>query len=638
MSKFAANVNNQLLARYESNILDRYDLSTYNLCFFFLPESEMKSSNPDFKKRIIIAQTGVDAGFYIDDLEFTSIIAPSYHTRTTLSSNYKFRIVEPNGMSLLDKIFISSSSVGIKNYMQIPYYIEISFKARNRTTSEPVDSSDAELGDLRWIEEISIAKVETNVSIYGTEYQFSAAPYSNISNTSQVSNIPDIITITSQTFGESIDLLAEVLNSRETNKLLTEHSKQDEYIFDIAPEFRSMKLVDEGNINSQSDRTSNPNGTINNSTRTFTIAKETPIAKLIDDLLSSCPQYQSDAKNSRAPEEYKANSNDEMKTIHRIITTCQVLDYDETRNDYQKKYTYAVVPYRVGTAVLDPAELQLSSKEKIDQYKQQYLLVKNYNWLYTGQNDQVLNFDCKFRFSWHIPLPRHGAIKSTTEQISGQFSASVGTFGLTDEVSKKTQKSKTDALKSSVSANNAPVIKYISDVEMNDSFVATSPGIGRNIPLSWISADHSNVSNTIEGPANQGREYVNILFDQLFVDFGAPNLAVIDIEIKGDPYWLGEPYNYKGKSFRSISSSVAENKPSDAGFLKFNYSQIFFMLNIGVPAEYSTDTGIINNISRSLYSGVYNAVRVTNKMSAGKFTQQLYAIKHPLIDSRDIDE
>ena len=245
MSKFAANVNNQLLARYESNILDRYDLSTYNLCFFFLPESEMKSSNPDFKKRIIIAQTGVDAGFYIDDLEFTSIIAPSYHTRTTLSSNYKFRIVEPNGMSLLDKIFISSSSVGIKNYMQIPYYIEISFKARNRTTSEPVDSSDAELGDLRWIEEISIAKVETNVSIYGTEYQFSAAPYSNISNTSQVSNIPDIITITSQTFGESIDLLAEVLNSRETNKLLTEHSKQDEYIFDIAPELRSKKLVDE---------------------------------------------------------------------------------------------------------------------------------------------------------------------------------------------------------------------------------------------------------------------------------------------------------------------------------------------------------------------------------------------------------
>lgn len=630
-SKFSANVS-QTVNNFQPNILDNYDLSTYNISFFMLPESEIRSKNPDWSKKIIIAQTGVDAKYFLDNLEFTSTISPTAHTRTTLSADFKFTVTEPNGMSLIDKIFSASVNAGISNYMQIPYYLEITFKARNYTESFPVESSDPELGSLKWIEVISIAKVETTVTAQGTEYSFSAAPYGNLSLTSQVGNMAESTNITASTFGEAIKKLETVLNDRGQYTRLSEYSKIDIYEFDVAPEFTNMKLVDEGNVNVQTDTSSNPNGQINNSVRTFSVAKDQSIAQLIDDLLTSCPQYQQDAKKSITPDDYKSDGDSAgMKTIHRIITSCDMLDFDVTRNDYQRKYLYAITPYRVGTAILDPKELDEPGKEKVNSYKNQYLLVKNYNWIYTGQNDQILNFDCKFRFSWHIPLPRHGAIRSSTDQLSGQLSAATSERGKTEEFNKKTQQSKTDNLKASPKTNGEGSA-FISSVGVNNE---TNK---RNMPVSWISADHSNKSNTIQGPATEGREYVNILFDQLFVEYGAPNLAVINLEIKGDPYWLGEPIGYKGKKFNSISSSVAVNKPKSEEFATFNYSQIFFLLNIGVPQEYDTNTGIVENISQSLYSGVYNAVRVTNIFSGGKFTQTLYAIKHPLIDSKDINE
>jgi hypothetical protein len=636
MTKFQSNVNNSLILDFQPNILDSYDQVAYNITFFMLPEENIRTKKYfDRNSRVIIAQTGTDSNFYIEDLDIVNTIAPTATHRTTLSSLYKFTIAEPAGVSLIDKIYRAASAIGISNYVQVPYFLEVKFKGRNPNSSRPVSDNDADLGQLTWIYPITISKIETTVTSAGSTYEVVAAPFDNIANANQIGAAPSNISFSARTFGEAINKLKERLNAREENKLLAEHSLKDVYDFDVSPDFANMSLTDEANLQSQTDRTASSGENVDLTLRTINIEGNIPIPRIIDELLASCVDYQTKSKNSASAETNKKSDEPVMKSIHRVVTETTLMAYDDARQDYQRKFKFTILPYLVGTAALDPAELREDGKHKFNQYRQAKLLVKKYDYIFTGQNTQVINFDAKFAFSWHIPMPKYGGLKTSSDQLSGVFSPVISNKANEAEINKITQNSK----KASLKPTSPNKIKSISDIQIDIDSNSNPEGIGRNIPVSWISANSYNKNNNIEGPNSQGREYVNILFDQAFVNEAIPNLAKIELEIKGDPYWLGEPYMSPTASstFKSISTSIASNKPISE-YVKYNYSQVFFLLNMGIPSEYNVNTGFINNISKSLYSGVYLAVSVTNRFSKGQFTQILNSLKHPLIDSKETDE
>jgi hypothetical protein len=105
------------------------------------------------------------------------------------------------------------------------------------------------------------------------------------------------------------------------------------------------------------------------------------------------------------------------------------------------------------------------------------------------------------------------------------------------------------------------------------------------------------------------------------------DLARMEIEIRGDFYWLGRP----NSEFYG-SGVVSENNLQQAGsqsFIEpdFKEGQQHFLLNFGYPRNPNEEPGI--NRER-FASAVYQVVRALHKFEGGKFTQTLTCIREPL--------
>lgn len=604
--------SSDLFEGYAPNILDNYDQVAYNLTFFLVPENNIFNNDTSEKSRIIIAESGKDSNFYIEDLEIQQVVSPTAGTRLSYATRFTFNIIEPAGVSLLDRIYTAATNAGITNYLKAPYFIEIKFKGRTKDSSLPVGSNDSNIGQLSWIFPITVTQVETVVTSAGSEYSFVAAPSAELALTTQFGSNTSNISLYGRTVKDVFDNLSKILNDRESNKLLAEHTQLDEYKFEIDPYFANMKIGDETNINKQSQKNTKFDGVIDPSLKEISFSANTPIPQMIDNILASCREYQESAKNSITPENIKVKNYTNTKIIHRVLTENNFISVDKNRGAYTNRYTYKIIPYELGTVILDPKEMEADGKKLVSEYKNKLILSKRYDYIFTGLNTQVINFDSKFTFSWHIPIPAIGGEQKTMDQMNGVKAATVKTQSA-DTVQYKIIESKQKSFKPSA-------IRYISEFSAD----VVSNSANKNIPLSWIQANPTQQDNFIESNNDTGKNYQNILFDQALVSLNNPNLVKIDLEIKGDPYWLGNP---KGQAtdFQSV------------GFVNFDRSQIFFTLRMGVPREPDENTGLIKNIKKSIYSGVYQAVTVTHKFNSGQFTQILVAIKHPIIQSDDLE-
>lgn len=605
--------SSDLFEGYAPNILDDYDQVAYSLTFFLVPENNIfNNNNTDEKSRIIIAESGKDSNFYIEDLEIQQVVSPTAGTRLSYATRFTFTIIEPSGVSLLDRIYTAATNAGITNYLKAPYFIEIKFKGRTKDSSLPIGSNDSNIGQLSWIFPITVTQVETVVTSAGSEYSFVAAPSAELALTTQFGSNTSNISLHGRTVKDVFDNLSKILNDRESNKLLAEHTQSDEYKFEIDPYFANMKIGDETNINKQSQKNTKFDGAIDPSIKEISFSANTPIPQMIDNILASCREYQESAKNSITPENIKVKNYTNTKIIHRVLTENNYISVDKNRGAYTNRYTYKIIPYELGTVILDPSEMEADGKKLVSEYKNKLILSKRYDYIFTGLNTQVINFDSKFTFSWHIPIPAIGGEQKTMDQMNGVKAATVKTESA-NTVQYKIIESKQKGFKPSA-------IRYISEYSAD----AVSNSSNKNIPLSWIQANPTQQDNFIESNNDTGKNYQNILFDQALVSLNNPNLVKIDLEIKGDPYWLGNP-----KGVASDFQSV--------GFVNFDRSQIFFTLRMGVPREPDENTGLIKNIKKSIYSGVYQAVTVTHKFTSGQFTQALVAIKHPIIQSDDLE-
>ena len=105
----------------------------------------------------------------------------------------------------------------------------------------------------------------------------------------------------------------------------------------------------------------------------------------------------------------------------------------------------------------------------------------------------------------------------------------------------------------------------------------------------------------------------------------AGNFVKIELEIRGDPYWLGID-NIIGNTYKDSF------KPIPAGISKvsatFGNGEVGFVLFFVTGDEPDTDTGYIEFAKTSwAFNGLYCAIKVTSRFQDGKFTQTIEANK-----------
>jgi hypothetical protein len=255
-----------------------------------------------------------------------------------------------------------------------------------------------------------------------------------------------------------------------------------------------------------------------------------------------------------------------------------------SRGRTPRVYVYRVVPYRT-----DGSRLAGSSPNVFNTLLKQSQAVKAYNYLYTGQNKDIIDFNLEFNM----------AFLTTLGADAGQMS----------QDSKKQE---------GVAASEDPIYRTATG--------ASTPGEAK------AETDFN------EGPSTGKRgggfkETVENAIARMYNDTlinTDSDLLNVELTIHGDPYYLTDAGigNFIGISNPLHSAITLE------GAMNPNNGDVDVILNFRTPIDYDGEDGFVKYplggfLPIAMFSGVYKVITVKNNFSKGLFTQTLSLARKP---------
>jgi hypothetical protein len=277
-----------------------------------------------------------------------------------------------------------------------------------------------------------------------------------------------------------------------------------------------------------------------------------------------------------------------MKTWFRIETDVFLIDGNDNvaqTGEGAKVYVYKVIPYKVhvgkitSPSVAPPGYVNLRKQA-----------VKQYDYMYTGQNDDIINFDIDINVAFFQAL-----------------SGDMGQLG-------KTQK--TQGSNSLTAALESPV----HGVGDGDGKNSSSAGLStaKAVPKTNTGESGSGVQ---AHPENQIARSFNDAIVNSEVD-----LVTIEFEIWGDPYYIADSgmgnYGARGTGGINITSD---------GTMDYQSSEVDIIVNFRTPVD-TRDPGFMKfpaggSKAVGAFSGLYQVTEVTNSWSNNTFSQKLKTIR-----------
>lgn len=252
-----------------------------------------------------------------------------------------------------------------------------------------------------------------------------------------------------------------------------------------------------------------------------------------------------------------------------------------------KIYVYRVVPY-----MIDASINEAPSAPSLGQFLKQSSAIKAYNYIYTGQNKDIIKFDLDFNLAFFTSV---SADRSTLTSAAKK--------GATDEV----VKGDTQAAYVQPSAVPAPA------------------GAAGNAPTGETSAPSTG------GKGGGGKEHSENSLARAFNDnfINSDNdMIQVNLEIHGDPYFIADAGigNYLGISNPLNNAITLEGAMNPMG------GEIEVIINFRTPIDYDGPDGFVKYplggfLPVGMFSGRYKVIIVTSKFSGGKFTQTLKLVR-----------
>ena len=286
---------------------------------------------------------------------------------------------------------------------------------------------------------------------------------------------------------------------------------------------------------------------------------------------------------------------------------------DKITGKTPKLYVYSVVPYKVEShRFLRPTESL--GKSSIDLLKQ--LAPKKYNYIYSGQNDDIINFDLQFNTAFFQGLQEDLGQNSQRNQEGARAAGSA----------------EEESDPASLRAVTTPVEDLLNPdlIENSAAFSDVSDEEQTGLPRLLVQAERIAGSNTGRrgGSAGSGdtdeRTAIARNFNEIIVN--GLDLITLDLEIWGDPFYIADSgignYNAAGTD----NPFVTENNTLD-----YQYFEPICRLEFKTPLDYNKDGGMDFPESQGEvvgeFSGVYRIMTVQHRISSNRFTQQLQMVR-----------
>jgi hypothetical protein len=585
--------------------------------------------------------------YYIDNVVLASKLGGSANAGYTNVTSFKFEVYEPYSLGIfLQSLQAAAINSGFPSYLNdCPYLLKLEFKGYKDDGSMYTGSNQ-----LTKYFTIKITKVEFKVDEAGSRYTVEAAPMHHTGFSDVVNKTYTDVRITGMTVAEVLmsgeQSLCNKLNEEELKKVPLGQAKYPdlyEIVFPISEEddiglvngteTETLKAMADpkkektqktaasaraeasenfgegaigkssmgfsetsggnynfklaGDVIDDNGRIVRDNMTIDPKQREVLFPTETRITEMIQRIVLSSEYCVKAVK----PESIDKTTG--MVNWFRIDVQIQLLDYDTVRNQRAKKYIYRVVPYKVsGAAWLPPSEKAPSAGlEKI--------IAKRYDYLYTGQNNNIIKFDLQFNGMFYTGIAPRPIQKN--DKISNQETQNAA--------EDKTTQGRINVGSSPEGATNAS-----GSAPVKPNPLLTFPTATGEKTVEQMVADSFNSSFT------RSMDMINV-----------------KIDIMGDPYFLSDS--------GICSNYIAESGPTDQvksdGAMNWEGSDIFVYITWRNPIEPNLGTtgqgGLYNFPDGGRvtpFSGIYKVVDVEHKFSGGTYQQTLDLARQP---NQDID-
>ena len=579
--------------------------------------------------------------YYVQSFSMQSIITGTETAGTTNSISFNFTIWEPYSMGLfLQSLEVAAEAAGYDNYLTNAIYVlKLEFMGFD------------DKGTPAWVPypkyfTVQLKKTTFTVNEGGSTYTFEAIPF-NLNGFSKVNNaINQDISITGETVKELLTTgersLQTVLNEKEeraarpgsnqgksipdkyeihfpetsdtpipgvtpdagTNTATVNQSNQvvvtksasnalnsEEFgdnpigsaIFDfqtdsggnyVAP--KASDVHDEGTGKVNRDKVTN-----DSKKRTFQYGKDQTVVQIITQAIE-----ESDYARKALQEEYldKGRIN-----WFRVDVQIQLLDWDETRKDYAKRVIFRVLPYKIHSSVFTNPNAVPTGYDELEGD-----IIKQYNYIYTGSNNDLLKFDIQINNSFFT------AISPTPPDKAGRIQNN-------------------DQASSGIQDNNG--------VEVQEG-ANTSDGLGASSGGRTVKPDSSMAKLPFGGSGNLTPEqFVANNFHQAFLQTASTEMVKINAEIMGDPYWLVD----SGMGGYFASTGVTDQITADNS-CNYEAGDTYIYIRFRTPIEPKESAGdyLFVDSSDSPFSGIYKVIKVESKFSDGTFKQTLDCVRMPM--------
>ncbi len=327
------------------------------------------------------------------------------------------------------------------------------------------------------------------------------------------------------------------------------------------------------------------------SSKHFTFLGGTPISDIIEQVI-----LLSDYGHSIAKKESEPGKTDWFRVQPKVFQM-QDSAIAQATGRHPQIFAYTLIVYKVISDIfLSPTD-QANAVATLDNQ-----VKKAYNYFYTGQNLDVLDFDLSFKFAFYQPVPA--------------------------------DKGDTPAIQTSLTKGGILQGKNTFDTTTGSTMNAGVLGEGYATQQGESKEGYGSQDET---PAARVARHFNDVIINSSVD-----LVSCDLTIMGDTYWLPNSGlgNYTQPSgYVSINDEGTVKGFADAdGDAPFTTSQVLCKLNFRTPFDYAMDetggqmafpTASAKDKTQKIgaFSGLYRVWQVKNEFNSGKFVQILSMLR-----------
>ena len=499
---------------------------------------------------------------------------------------------------------------------------------------------------------MKILEIKVKVGVKGAEYQISAVPFNHQAYSQHTSGAPVHFEVIATNVGDffksntvndaenigerdltapklfttpasqggmnltssnfKVNSFADALNSWHDKLLAQGMTREKDTIeFDIHPDIAaadlkydqavlslqdiSMPSLSSADLMVQSIRRNNAKLDVNSSnyieverkTKSYNINAGTSVENVLSTVIRNSSYIMNQVQlrgDYNSDEEYDAYLESQKNVPVRwfkISPKVELLKFDAKNNVWARKITYQVIPYIITNNKL-PYGPQMRA----------YRPTKRYNYIYTGQNNDIISFDLDFNTAYYTALTAYKHNELNLSMVSQ--SVIIGDKDSKSEVNKD--------------ANLIDANKY-------------QPLIFKR--------DGGDKSITTTSDATTVKEKAAADMYRSIMSSSRGDMISVKLKIVGDPLFIKQDDMFYTHDTRVKKNVDPKDWITKNGSLLTDRGEIYVLLTLKTPVDIDESTGMMKyeKYYTSGFSGMYRVTTVVNEFRNGQFTQELSLVR-----------